>query len=218
MLPQCITMLKKTMTNKYDKPVEINGLILAGGRALRMGGQDKGLILLAGISLIERCINALSPQVNQLFISANRNIAQYQKLTFPVLQDSIDQYEGPLAGLQRALEASPDMPVLVLPCDAPLFPDQLVVRLLKAYQEDAYLAVIPHDGTRLQPLFGLFSPSSLASLNQYLAAGQRKVEAWVTSLPHKVVDFSDQSAHFLNINTDDDLRCAESFLEKHKTC
>jgi len=206
------------MTNKYHESPRINGLILAGGLARRMRGQDKGLILLSGISLVERCINTLSPQVYQLFISANRNITQYQKLAFPVLQDSTDKHEGPLAGLQRALEMSPDMPLLVVPCDAPLFSDQLAARLLKVYQEHDCLAAIPHDGTRLQPLFGLFSPSSLASLNQYLSTGQRKVETWVTSLTHKVVDFSDQSEHFLNINTADNLRCAELFLEKLKTC
>ena len=206
------------MMNKYNKPAPVNGLILAGGLARRMDRQDKGLMVLAGISLIEHCINTLSPQVEQLFISANRNIAQYQKLTFPVLQDSTDKHEGPLAGLQRALEASPDMPVLVVPCDAPLFPAQLAARLWEAYQENDYLAAIPHDGTRLQPLFGLFSPSSLESLDQYLSTGQRKVETWVTALPHKVVDFSDQSAHFLNINTIDDLHRAELFLERLKPC
>jgi len=206
------------MTNKYNKPARVNGLILAGGRARRMSGQDKGLVLLQGISLIEHCISTLSPQVNQLFISANRNIAQYQKFAFPVLEDSTDDHEGPLAGLQRALEASPDMPVLVIPCDAPLFPIQLVARLLKVYQENHCFAVIPHDGTRLQPLFGLFSPSSLASLNQYFSTGQRKVETWVTSLSHQVVDFSDQSEHFLNINTIDDLHHAESILELARRC
>jgi len=204
--------------NKPDQFSGVSGLILAGGQARRMNGQDKGLILLAGTSLIEHCINALSPQVSQLFISANHNIAQYQKFTFPVLQDAVQNHSGPLAGLQRALAASPDMPVLVVPCDAPLLPQQLADRLLRTYRENNYFAVIPHDGTRLQPLFTLFSPSSLESLNQYLATGQRKVETWVTSLPHSVVDFSDQSAHFININTEDDLRRAESFLETLKTC
>jgi len=206
------------MMNKYNKPARVTGLILAGGLARRMDGQDKGLIILAGISLIERCINTLSPQVEQLFISANRNIAQYQKLSFPILRDATDKHEGPLAGLQRALENSPDMPVLVVPCDAPLFPAQLATRLWTAYQDNRYLAVIPHDGTRLQPLFGLFPPASLESLTHYLSTGQRKVETWVTSLPHKVVDFSEQSAHFLNINTTDDLRRAELFLEKLNAC
>lgn len=206
------------MTKKLNKNTEIRGLILAGGRARRMGGQDKGLILLSGISLIERCIHALSPQVSQLVISANVNIAHYQTFTFPVLQDLTNNHAGPLAGIQRALAMSPDMPVLVVPCDAPLLPAQLADRLLTAYQKKGCFAVIPHDGTRLQPLFSLFSPASLESLNQYLATGQRKVDTWVTSLPHTVVDFSDQSAHFVNINTENDLRRAESILETFKTC
>jgi molybdenum cofactor guanylyltransferase len=204
------------MTNKNKTHNGVNGLILAGGQARRMGGQDKGLILLAGLSLVERCINTLSPQVERLFISANRHITQYQQFDLPILQDSTHDYPGPLAGLQRALEASANIPVRVMPCDAPLLTSelsrQLTADLLEAFQNEACLAAVPHDGTRLQPLFGLFAPSALMSLNEYLAAGQRKVETWVTSLPHAVVDFSDQADSFMNINTEDDLRRAESFL------
>lgn len=210
--------MKIGMMNKQQTSSELNGLILAGGRARRMDGQDKGLILLSGIRLIERCVTALSPQVHQIFISANRNIEQYQKFSVPVLEDSTKNYDGPLAGLQRALEMSPDKPVLVVPCDAPLLPTQLAARLLKAYHDNNDCTVIPHDGTRLQTLFGLFVPSTLESLNQYLASGQCKVESWVTSLPHAVVDFSDQAENFMNINTEDDLHRAESILEARNTC
>lgn len=206
------------MTNKHNPSTEVNGLILAGGRARRMGGQDKGLILLSGIRLIERSITTLSPQVYQIFISANRNITQYQQFSIPVLQDLSKNYDGPLAGLQRALEMSPDKPVLVVPCDAPLLPHQLATRLLTAYHDNDGCTVVPHDGTRLQTLFGLFTASTLASLNQYLASGQRKVERWVMSLPHTVVDFSDQAESFLNINTEEDLRRAESILEVRAKC
>ncbi len=217
-LPQFITMPKKTTSNKLSKNIRVSGLILAGGRARRMNGKDKGLVLLAGTSLIEHCVRTLSPQVNQLFISANRNVSHYQRFNVPILQDFTDNHEGPLAGLQCALTASKEMPVLVVPCDAPLFPDQLAKRLLEVYEKDTYYAIVPHDGTRLQPLFSLFPPSSLESLNEYLTTGQRKVETWVTSLPYKVVDFSNQSEQFLNINTIDDLRHAESLLEVIKKC
>lgn len=208
-----------TMNKMSDKPTtNITGLILAGGRARRMNGQDKGLLPLAGMSLIERCVTRLAPQVNQILISANRNLEQYQTLTYPVLQDALGDHEGPLAGLQRALEMSPDMPVLVVPCDAPLFSKQLAARLVVMQQQNNNVTVIPHDGTRLQPLFTLFPSSTLASLNTYFASGQRKVESWVTSLPHKVVDFSDQADSFLNINTEDDLQRAALYLETHKAC
>ena len=91
---------------------------------------------------------------------------------------------------------------------------QLTARLLAALQKEDCLAALPHDGSRLQPLFGLFAPSVLVSLNDYLASGQRKVETWVTSLPHAVVDFSAQADSFMNINSEDDLRHAESLLAR----
>ncbi len=206
------------MSNKPDQVPNITGLILAGGLARRMAGQDKGLLQLADSRLVEHCISALSPQVSRIFISANRNLEQYQKTGLPVLQDASDNYEGPLAGLQRALEESPDMPVLVVPCDAPLLSGQLKQHLFDAYCQGDYLAAIPHDGTRLQPLFGLFSPTALASLNHYLESGQRKVETWVTSLPHTVVDLSDQADSFMNINSEEDLHRVAAILESDNSC
>lgn len=192
----------------------INGLILAGGRAKRMGDEDKGLILFDGKCLIEHCIAKLQPQVENLFISANRNTEQYEQYGFTVLQDRIDDFQGPLAGLLSGLKSFAKQPLLVTPCDAPLLPSDLGHRLLESYVSEDILAVIPHDGTRLQPLFGLYAPGSISSLRAYLASGQRKVETWATSLPHVVVDFANQSECFKNINTPNDLQEALSILRK----
>lgn len=193
------------------------GLILSGGRGNRLNGQDKGLIQVAGKFLVQHVINALSPQVDQVMISANRNLDQYKELGFKVLADDIDGYAGPLAGLYRGLKElttsvySADL-VVVAPTDAPLLPADLVSRLLKEYQKDGMLAVIPHDGTILQPLFGLYSIRILQSLEAYLAEGNRKVMLWIDSIPHHVVDFSDNPGAFLNINTESDLESARNAL------
>ena len=204
------------MNNERKTP--LTGLILAGGRARRMGGLDKGLLELAGEPLIAHCIRALAPQVDRLFISANRNLDRYEQFGFPVLRDATDDFAGPLAGLLQALQASPDAPVLLAPCDGPLLPAQLAQRLRQAYQAKTDLAVIPHDGTRLQTLCALYSPVALESLKQYLASGQHRVETWSSSLPHRVVDFSEQAECFLNINTEDELRRAAAVLEGQRTC
>ncbi|MBN4079506.1 NTP transferase domain-containing protein, partial [Beggiatoa alba] len=90
------TAVKKWDANNATK---VNGLILAGGRGKRMGGEDKGLILFESKCLIEHCITKLQPQVNEIFISANRNIEQYRQYGFTVLQDSLDGFQGPLAGI-----------------------------------------------------------------------------------------------------------------------
>jgi molybdenum cofactor guanylyltransferase len=198
--------------NRRNVKNNVNGLILAGGRARRMGGQDKGLILLDGKHMVEHCIARLLPQVGQIFISANKNIAQYGNYGFSVLEDTFGHFEGPLAGLLRAFEYSKDIPVLVVPCDAPFLSPALAIRLLQSYKETKASAVIPHDGNRLQPLFGLYAPDVVSSLTKYLASGQRKVETWITTLPYAVVDFSNEKESFMNINTESDLEVAQSIL------
>lgn len=201
--------------NSPDKTA-LSGLILAGGRATRMGGIDKGLVAFDGNCLIEHAIARLRPQVARIFISANRHIEHYAGYDWPVLEDRFGHFAGPLAGLLRALEQADGMPVLVVPCDAPLFPTQLAARLLESYVEGATSAVIPHDGSRLQTLFGLYSPTVLSSLTDYLAAGQRKVETWVNTLHPVIVDFSNESEAFMNINTESDLQAALSLLETRR--
>ena len=201
----------KNMTRNL-KEIKITGLILAGGRARRMDGVDKGLIIFNGKCMIEHCIERLRPQVDQVVISANRNIEQYSNYGLTVLEDNFGDFEGPLAGLLRALETSKNNPVLVVPCDAPLLPSDLANRLLESYVEGRTTAVIPHDGTRLQTLFGLYSRDAISPLTEYLASGQRKVENWISTLPHVVVDCSNEKERFMNINTKSDLSAAQSIL------
>jgi len=192
---------------------------LAGGQGNRVQGQDKGLLLLAGEMLIQRVIRALSPQVEKVLISANRNIDVYESLGYQVIKDNLEGFAGPLAGICRILEEldnlaiSPDF-VVIVPCDAPMLPADLVSRLQAEFIGDDTLAVIPYDGTRLQPLFGLYSTGVLASLKEYLSNGDRKVGIWLESLPFRIVDFSDKADAFLNINTTTDLDAANSQFSK----
>ncbi|WP_240761795.1 NTP transferase domain-containing protein [Nitrosococcus wardiae] len=75
----------------------ITGVILAGGRARRMGEQDKGLITLRGKPLIEYSLTRLKPQVAKLVINANRNIERYQTYGYPVITDKISGYARSLS-------------------------------------------------------------------------------------------------------------------------
>ena len=198
---------------------ELYGLILAGGQGKRIGNQDKGLIQIAGKYLVQHVINALSQQVDQIIISANQNIKQYQEFDYKVLTDEMGGFAGPLAGLHRAmveLSTSLDHPALIalVPCDAPLLPRDLVARLMAEYSENKSLAVIPHDGIYLQPLFGIYSTELLPSLEEYLKKGDRKVTIWVESINPSIVDFSDKADSFLNINSEEDLSKAKSTLDQ----
>ncbi|MCX8017361.1 MAG: molybdenum cofactor guanylyltransferase [Rhodocyclaceae bacterium] len=165
-----------------------------------MGGADKGLLKHRGRPLVAHAIERLAPQVDRLLISANRNLATYRRLGFPVVTDALADFQGPLAGLAAGLaECTTDWLVCV-PCDCPALPADLVERLFAAaHAGDGALAVARAAG-RLQPTFLLCRREILPALTRYLAAGGRRVGQWCREQGALAVDFPDETA-FENINS-----------------
>jgi molybdopterin-guanine dinucleotide biosynthesis protein A len=184
----------------------ITGIILAGGRATRMGGQDKGLIRFEDKPLIEHVITALRPQVGFLLISANRNLAHYAQIGLcPVLTDTYGHYGGPLAGIITTLEHIHSDYALIVPCDSPRLNTQLGKRLYIDLIEKKAQISIAHDGLRAQTLFSLINKSILPKLKRLLASGERKMSSCYAQFTLATCDCSDIADTFLNINTPDEL-------------
>ena len=194
------------------QPAEITAVILAGGRGRRMGGKDKGLMEINDLPLIEHVLSSVSPQAGHLIINANRNIEEYQRYGFPVVSDTMADYQGPLAGFASAMAAAETEYIVTIPCDSPLLPDDLVQRLVQALnREDAELAVA-QDGERLQPVFALLRVSLLPSLLDFLQRGDRKIDLWYAQHKMAKADFSDIPETFLNVNTPAD----QQQLQRHE--
>lgn len=182
----------------------ITGLILAGGRGRRMGGRDKGLVPFAGQPLVEWAIEALSPQVGRLAISANRNLEVYAAYGYPVIADEIEGFQGPLAGLASAMVRATTAWIATLPCDGPFPAPDLVERLCKALSgQDAPIAVAT-DGKRVQPVYALIPVSLAPSLKEYLVSGERGVGRWYSRHRVALADLSDRPESFANINRAED--------------
>ena len=188
----------------------ITGVILAGGRGSRMGGADKGLQNFNGIPLALHTLMRLGPQVGNLMINANRNLAAYESFGADVWPDGshMGAFAGPLAGFMTALERCETPYLLTVPCDTPLFPTDLVARLADAMAHenaDFAVAAADEDGQlRQQPVFCLMSTDMLESLVAFTKGGGRKIDAW-TALHHTVVvPFNgphDDPRAFANANT-----------------
>ena len=79
-------------------------VILAGGQANRMGGGDKGRLMLGDQSLIQRVIDRITPQVDAVVLNANGDLSRFDDLGLPVVADSIADFPGPLAGVLAGMD------------------------------------------------------------------------------------------------------------------
>ena len=181
----------------------VTAIILAGGLGRRLNGKNKGLIPLAGKTLIEHVIERLRPQTQNIIINANQDLDQYQSTQLPIVKDKFKNNQGPLAGILSCRDQIKTELVLTVPCDSPRLPENLLNIMLNLYKKNnpAQLCVA-HDGKRLQNLFMLFDIKLLDHLDHFYQANNRKVNDWIHAQAHTIVDFSDQQEKFININTE----------------
>ena len=181
------------------------GVILAGGEGRRLGGLDKGLQLYQSVALIDHVINRIAPQVDDLLICANRNLEQYQSFGHRVIQDQSTNFQGPMAGISTALsylQQSDYENAMIVSCDTPKLPSDLVEKLSCAKHHGVAVA---HDGTRRQNLHCLIHRRAWGSLINAYQNGERAMHHWLNKAVAAEVDFSNQAACFMNINTPEHL-------------
>ncbi|MGB1310555.1 MAG: molybdenum cofactor guanylyltransferase MobA [Leucothrix sp.] len=186
--------------------------ILAGGQGRRFGGQDKGLVEVLGKPLIEHILEQLGTETQSIVINANRNQAIYSAYGYPVIEDVMADYQGPLAGFASVMECVDAEYVITLPCDAPTVPHDYVSRMLKAQKQSAAEIVVASDGSRLQPVHALIARRFLPSLKAFLERGERKIDRWYAEHKMVTVDFSDTPEVFHNLNTKEQKQQHEASL------
>lgn len=195
------------------------GVVLAGGRATRMGGGDKGLRSLAGRPLIDHVIDRLAPQCASLVINANGDPARFAGSGYPVVADSLPDRPGPLAGILAGLdwaESQGASCIVTAAVDSPFLPRDLVARLRAAAGPAGLcLAASPDANGDLQrhPTFGLWPVALREDLRGALSDGIRKVTRWADRHQPGLARF-DHMPHdpFFNVNTPDDIAIAAALL------
>ncbi len=179
----------------------LSTVVLAGGRARRMGGQDKGLIQFLGEPLATQICATMALQTDEVMINANRNLGQYRRLGYKIVADSLPDYQGPLAGMYAALLEAKHTWLLTVPCDGPYIAVDYADKMRTAVQNQNVLLAVATDGERLQPVYALIHRSLAKNLDQFLQSGERKIDRWYAQHTFATVDFSEYRAMFTNINT-----------------
>lgn len=206
------------------------GVILAGGRATRMGGGDKALLHLAGGSrILDHVIARLRPQVAGLALNANGDPGRFEAFGLPVLPDPLPEHPGPLAGVLAGLDRAAGegaRTIVTVAADTPFFPCDLVPRLMLAAEGMTHplvLAATPRgpeetrsmsrSGHARHPTFGLWPVALREDLRAALRGGLRKVVLWTEAHGGREALFDDPGEPFFNVNTPADLDRARAMAE-----
>lgn len=193
--------------------MRVSGLILCGGQGRRMLGKDKGWVEISGQPMIERVMERIKPQVDEILINANRNIKRYRQFNQAIVEDIMTGYQGPLAGILSAMSISGNSFLACVPCDCPFFPMDLVARMLAVQQSSAADIVSVSDGYRTHPVFALIKTDLQSSLEDYLQSGQRKIDRWYGQHNYQLVEYSNAPHFFENINTPEQLELAQRRIQ-----
>jgi len=190
-------------------------VILAGGQASRMGGGDKGRLMLGDQSLIQRVIDRITPQVDAVVLNANGDLSRFDDLGLAVVADSVAGHAGPLAGVLAGMDWAAKQGhewLISVAADTPSFPRDLAARLAE-YDTPVVLAATPDPerGRLPQPTFGRWQVALRHDLRAALNDGVRKIRQWTQAKGETLVMFGEDD--FFNINTPEDLAWAEQHLK-----
>lgn len=190
--------------------------ILAGGAATRLGGVDKGLVVLDGRPMIAWVVESLANGPDErCLIVANRNIPTYSQFAPTITDQLAGEFAGPLAGIVAALDACKTDWLFTVPVDCMRVARGLSDALLKHALAIGACAVVAHDGERRQPLFGVYRRDLAESAKIALAEGSGAFR-WQDAIGAQELVCSDPAIDWININTNEDVSKMARRLRKHE--
>jgi molybdenum cofactor guanylyltransferase len=195
------------------------GLVLAGGLARRMGGGDKALITIGGVTILDRVLGLLRPACAEIILNANGDPARFAGYGLPVIPDSMPDFAGPLAGILTGLDwAAANRPglawVVSVPGDCPFLPRDLVLRLHEVRQKAGLPLACARSGDWRHPVVALWPVALREDLRHALVEeGLRKIEVWTARHGVAIAHWAAKPVDpFFNVNAPEDAAEAERLV------
>ncbi len=200
-----------TSTVRYFEG-EVAGLVLLGGTSRRMG-QNKALLPVGGIAIVQRVLNALEPLCSETRLIGN-DAEPYLHLGLPIIPD-VEPNLGPLMGLYSGLLASNHELNLLLACDMPFASPALLMHLLTV--SEGYDVIIPRTENGLHPLCAVYRRSTcLPAIRAALDAHSRRVVSFFDQVrvrevgPDELRLVDPDGIGLMNVNTPEELAKARA--------
>ena len=186
---------------------KITGIILAGGKSIRMG-KDKGTCSFNNKPLVEYAIEALKPFCGEILISAN-NIESYEKYAFKVVPDQISSI-GPLGGIYTCLQKSGNKHNIILSCDTPFITSELIRYIIENIDADNEVVAPLHQHNFIEPLCAYYSKNLIPEIHECIENKDYKLLRLLKSVKMKTLEIDSRLKFFTpklfnNLNTPEDL-------------
>ena len=192
----------------------MNAAILVGGTGRRLGGVEKGKLIICGKTVVERIIDSLKDFDTVIVCRDEEQAGKYEEFENVI----VDEFRGmgPLAGIHAALKHFGDS-TLVVATDMPFLRRDVALRLWEERVKTNADALIPvWDNGKMEPLLAVYSAEALFEIEKSLKLGETKVLAPIMRL-EKVIfysierlrDVDEKLISFFNINTPQDLKRAD---------
>jgi molybdopterin-guanine dinucleotide biosynthesis protein A len=195
------------------------GLVLAGGLARRMGGGDKAMIEIGGVTILDRVLARLRPACVGILLNANGDPARFARFGLPIVADSVPDFAGPLAGILAGLDWAAARAegidwIASAPGDCPFLPNDLVPRLHAVRQAAGTPLACAKSGDWRHPVVGLWPVALRDDLRRVLGDGLHKIEVWTARHGVAIAEWESVPIDpFFNVNTPQDAAQAERLAE-----
>jgi molybdopterin-guanine dinucleotide biosynthesis protein A len=196
---------------------EVTGVLLAGGKSLRMG-QDKRYLIVGEQTLLERGLGVLRSMFHEILVVIAQDSPPL-KIDARVVGDLVSDC-GSLGGIYTGLTQATTPYIFAVACDMP-FLNQAVIAQFTDRRDTADI-VMARLAARLHPMHALYSKKCLSAMEQMIAAQQLKIQGllshsslrvqYITEADLLSIDPSWRSFH--NVNTPADLEAAYSLLAR----
>jgi molybdopterin-guanine dinucleotide biosynthesis protein A len=196
--------------------MRVTGVIQAGGKSTRMGGEPKALLELGGRRIIERVLDAIAPVVDDVLVVTNTP-DRYGFLRLPMVADAYPEH-GSLGGIFTGLQAASGEAAFTVACDMP-FLHRDVARLVveRAGEGDV---VIPRVGEQYETMHACYAKGCLGPIEARLKAGRLKIIGFFDDVRVVEVDEAAVARHrapdvvFMNVNTPEELARARTLAAR----
>lgn len=199
-------------------------LLLAGGKGLRMGGENKLYIKIGGSLVLERTLRVVAPLFAETILLAahgegariEREIEASARGRHVVVAEDRETGRGPLEGLFMGLSSMKTEWGFLLGCDMPMA-DPNIIRAMSEYRTGEADAVTAETGGFTEPLHAYYRSSCLPHIEKTLDSGERKIKKFYPRINLSIIKDSELEKYgscersFFNVNTPHDIETVEKY-------